>query len=420
MTRTDSRIHSLAISHSMRRFWVWVVVVAFLTVTIIPEDADARRRRRRAKAPRRRPAVTWTRPAVPTLPPEGAFRSGLLIDADTGNVLYGYDAKREWPQASLVKMMVALVAFEAINEGEIRIDQPVQISRYAAAMGGSQVFLRPREFLPLRELLKAMLIASANDASAAVAEAVAGSADEMIDRMNERAKELGMTGTKYTTVNGLPPKRGKAFDVSTAHDLGILARELIKHPAILEVTSQNEVSFRTDKVRLHNTNHLVGRTPGVDGLKTGYVRLAGFNLIATAKRDDMRLIAIVLGCPTLRSRFRMAEDVLEWGYANYSRFELVKAGEPLAIDVRVQNGSASSVRPVAGRGSAFLIRKGEEKEIEVSFQVPASIAAPIVANQPLGEIIVREGQQIVAVIPAVAPTAIAGRAGSAEVSTGSR
>ncbi len=116
----------------------------------------------------------------------------------------------------------------------------------------------------------------------------------------------------------------------------------------------------------------------------------------------------------------MAEDVLEWGYANYSRFELVKAGEPLAIDVRVQNGSAASVRPIAGRGSAFLIRKGEEKEIEVSFQVPASIAAPIVVNQPLGEIIVREGQQIVAVIPAVAPAAIAGRAASAEGSAGSR
>ncbi|MGH7805087.1 MAG: D-alanyl-D-alanine carboxypeptidase family protein, partial [Candidatus Binatia bacterium] len=158
MTRTDSRILSLAISPVMRRFWVWVVVVAFLTVTVIPDDADARQRRRRAKStPRRRPAVTWTRPAIPTLPPEGAFRSGLLIDADTGNVLYSYDPNREWPQASLVKMMVALVAFEAIDAGEIRIDQPVQISRYAAAMGGSQVFLKPREFLPLRELLKAML-----------------------------------------------------------------------------------------------------------------------------------------------------------------------------------------------------------------------------------------------------------------------
>ncbi|MGH7805897.1 MAG: D-alanyl-D-alanine carboxypeptidase family protein, partial [Candidatus Binatia bacterium] len=251
-------------------------------------------------------------------------------------------------------------------------------------------------------------------------EAVAGSADEMIEHMNERAKELGMTGTKYTTVNGLPPKRGKGFDVSTAADLGILARELVKHPAILLVTSQSEVTFRTDKVRLHNTNHLVGRTPGVDGLKTGYVRLAGFNLIATAKREDMRLIAIVLGCPTLRSRFRMAEDVLEWGYANYSRFELVKAGEPLAIDVRVQNGATASVRPVAGRGSAFLIRKGEEKEIEVSFQVPATIVAPIVANQPLGEIIVREGQEIVAIIPAVSPTAVSGIAAAAEGSAGGR
>jgi serine-type D-Ala-D-Ala carboxypeptidase (penicillin-binding protein 5/6) len=409
MTRTISRIS--AKRPVMRRFWVWVVVAAFL-VASLPDEADARRRRR-TKAPRRRaavtrPAVTWARPAVPTLPPEGAFRSGLLIDADTGNVLYEYDARREWPQASLVKMMVALVAFEAIAAGEAHIDQLVQVTRYAAAMGGSQVFLRPREFLPLRELLKAMLIASANDASAAVAESIAGSADEMIERMNERAKKLGMTGTKYTTVNGLPPRRGKAMDVSTAADLAIIAREMIKHPAILEVTSQTEVPFRNQRVRLHNTNHLVGRTPGVDGLKTGYVQLAGFNLIATAKRDDMRLIAIVLGCPTLRSRFRLAEDILEWGYANYSRFELVKAGEPLAIDVRVRNGSAASVRPVAGRGSSFLLRKGEEKQLEVSFQVPTTIAAPVAANQPLGEIIVRDGQQIVAIIPAVAPSPIAG------------
>ena len=404
----------------MRRFSVWVVVVAFL-VTTLPSEADARRRRR-AKPPRRRAPVveTYKRPAVPTLPPEGAFRSGLLLDADTGNVLYSYDSRREWPQASLVKMMVALVAFEAIEAGEIRIDEPVTISRYAAAMGGSQVFLRPRETLPLSELLKAMMIASANDAAAAVAEAVGGSADEMIERMNERAEKLGMNGTKYTSVNGLPPKRGKGFDVSTAADLGILARELLKHPSVLLVTSQSEVPFRTDKVRLHNTNHLVGRTPGVDGLKTGYVRLAGFNLIATAKRDEMRLIAIVLGCPTLRSRFRMAEDVLEWGYANFSRFELVKAGEPLAIDVRVQNGSTPIVRPVAGRGSSFLLRKGEEKQLEVSFQVPAIVAGPITANQPLGEIIVRDGQQIVAVIPAVAPNAVDVPNGTAAGAAGTR
>lgn len=396
-----------AIARLMRRLWVWLVVIAIVATAAI-EDAEARSRRARARA--RKPVVTAARPRIPTLPPEGVYRAGLLIDADTGTVLYSQDEHRVWPQASLVKMMVALIAYEAIAEGEVGADEPVRISRFAAAMGGSQVFLRVGEIMPLGELLKATMIASANDASAAVAEAIGGSASAMIERMNRRAKELGMTNTTYASVNGLPPRRpGGAADVSTANDLAILARRLIELPGVLELTGQAEVSFRSGRTRLHNTNHLVGRTAGVDGLKTGYYRLAGFNLIATARRDEMRLVSVVLGCPTLRSRFRLAEDLLEWGYANYSRLELVRQGESLAIDVRVEDGSAAMVRPVAGRGSSFLIRRGEEKELEVSFQVPAVVPAPVAQNQPLGEIIVRDGDEIVAVIPAVSPTAIAGR-----------
>lgn len=387
----------------MRRFWLWLAAVAIVTATLA-DVVDARSRRPRSA---RRPVATA---AVrnPELPPVGAYRSALLIDADTGATLYEHDAQRVWPQASLVKMMVALLAFEAIAAGEIDADEPVRISRYASAMGGSQVFLRPGETIALSELLKAMLIASANDASAAVAEAIGGSPAEALDLMNRRARELGMSQTTYATLNGLPPaRRGAQADVASARDLALLARRLLEIPEVLEVTSRSEVTFRGGRTRLHNTNHLVGRTAGVDGLKTGYYRMAGFNLIATASRDGMRLVAIVLGCPTLRSRFNLAEDLLEWGYANYSRLELVRAGEPLAFDVRVSNGSTASLRPVAGRGSSFLIRRGEAKELEVSFQVPATVAAPISANQALGEIIVRDGSEILAVIPAVAPRAVA-------------
>lgn len=394
----------------MHRFWVWLAAVAIVSATCA--DVVDARPRRQARSARR--TVAPAEPKVPTLPPIGAFRSALLIDADTGATLYEYDAERVWPQASLVKMMVALLAFEAIEAGELDPDEPVSISRHASGMGGSQVFLRPGEQVPLSELLKAMMIASANDASAAVAEAVGGSPAEAVELMNRRARELGMTQTVYASLNGLPPRRrGAQADVATARDLAILARRLLQIPELLELTSQSEVTFRNGRTRLHNTNHLVGRTPGVDGLKTGYYRLAGFNLIATAFRDDMRLIAIVLGCPTLRSRFNLAEDLLEWGYANYSRLELVRAGEPLAFDVRVRNGAASSLRPVAGRGSSFLIRRGEAKELEVSFQVPAIVAAPIEENQSLGEIIVRDGDEIVAVIPAVAPRAVADVGGGA-------
>ena len=387
----------------MRRVWPWLLAVAIVS-SAFTDAVDARPRKPRST---RSPRATAAVAVDPALPPVGAYRSALLIDADTGAILYDYEAERVWPQASLVKMMVALIAYEAIAAGEIDPDEPVPVSRYASGMGGSQVFLRAGETIPLSELLKAMLLASANDASAAVAEAIGGSAIEALEIMNRRARELGMTQTVYASLNGLPPaRRGAQADVATAHDLAILARRLLEIPEILEITSRSEAPFRGGRTRLHNTNHLVGRTAGVDGLKTGYYRLAGFNLIATASRDGMRLVAIVLGCPTLRSRFNLAEDLLEWGYANYSRLELVRAGDPLAIDVRVHNGSTASLRPVAGRGSSFLIRRGEAKELEVSFQVPAIVAAPIEANQSLGEIIVRDGSEILAVIPAVSPRAI--------------
>jgi D-alanyl-D-alanine carboxypeptidase (penicillin-binding protein 5/6) len=161
---------------------------------------------------------------------------------------------------------------------------------------------------------------------------------------------------------------------------------------------------------LRNTNHLVGHMDGADGLKTGYFRRAGFNLTATASRDGMRLIAVVLGCPTLQSRFRLAQELLEWGFAHYSKLNVVQAGQPLSFEVKVANGATESIRPIAAQSLTYVVRNDEKQDLRVTFQLPATVAAPVAAHQELGEIIVRDQDKLLGVIPAVSPVGIAGSA----------
>jgi D-alanyl-D-alanine carboxypeptidase (penicillin-binding protein 5/6) len=231
-----------------------------------------------------------------------------------------------------------------------------------------------------------MLVASANGASVAIADAIAGSEPAMISRMNQRARELGMTETTYRTVNGLPPRRGKGVpDITSANDLAILARKLLDQHEVLRYSAHPFVAIRNGKVFLRNTNHLVGHMDGADGLKTGYFRRAGFNLTATASRDGMRLVAVVLGCPTLQSRFLVAQQMLEWGFGHFSKLNVVEAGQPLAVEV---------------------------KDLRVTFQLPTVVPAPVALHQELGEIIVRDQDKLLGVIPAVSPVGVASGSGA--------
>ncbi|MBI2963824.1 MAG: D-alanyl-D-alanine carboxypeptidase [Deltaproteobacteria bacterium] len=267
-------------------------------------------------------------------------------------MLFDKDSSEPRPPASMVKMMVALLTFEALERGEIRLDQEVPISLAASRTGGSAVLLRAGEKLLLEDLIKAMLVASANGASVAIAEAVARSPSAMIARMNERARELGMSETVYRTVNGLPPRRGKGLpDMSSAADQAVLARKLLEHREVFRYSSRPVVPIRNGTVLLRNTNHLVGRMEGVDGLKTGYYRRAGFNLTATAARDGMRLIAVVMGCPTLRARFLVAQELMEWGFAHFSKLKVV--------------------------------RNDELRDLHVTFQMPGIFSAPVAKHQEL-------------------------------------
>ena len=246
------------------------------------------------------------------------YKGALLEDADSGRVLMAYNADMEWPPASMAKMMNLLVAQEQINEGRFSGNDLVRISERAAHTGGSRVGLREGDVYPLRELMKAALVKSANDAAVAVAEKIGGSVEAMVRMMNERAQELGMTHTEYQTVDGLPPRPTHDADRTTAYDLAIVGRAIIRETNLLMWSGQEHMDFDNGVAILNNTNHLIGHFEGCDGLKTGFTFQAGFNVTTTAKRDDMRLIAVILGAPSNAQRFAQAAKLMEWGFDRFT------------------------------------------------------------------------------------------------------
>jgi D-alanyl-D-alanine carboxypeptidase (penicillin-binding protein 5/6) len=264
-------------------------------------------------------------------------------------------------------MIVALLALEGIERGQFSLRTSVTISRRANRAGGRTINLRPGEVFSLGELLQAMLVTSANDAAVAVAERLTGSVEATVVAMNRRARELGMDHTSYQTVNGMPPANRARPDVSSATDMAILARALLKYPQVLQWTSLNRVPFRAGRVMLPNTNHLVGRVAGVNGLKTGYTNKARFNLVTTAQRDQLRLIAVVMGGQSSGIRFRIATNLLEWGFARHTRLRIIKSEEPAGGGVRVEPGSVSPSQPVTGGDPAVPWRAGEDDAFQVSF-----------------------------------------------------
>jgi D-alanyl-D-alanine carboxypeptidase len=245
------------------------------------------------------------------------FESVLLAEAGSGQILFAEEIDKQWPAASLTKMMVGLIALEDITQERFSLHTPVVVSERASHAGGRTIGLRARETFPLGELLQAMLVTSANDASVAVAERIRGSFEACVAAMNKRAQELGMTQTEFRTVNGMPLQDGSAGDFSSARDLVTLARALLRHELVLEWTSHNRAPFRDGLVMLPNTNRLVGKVDGVTGLKTGFTSRARYNLVATAQRGSLSLIAVVLGGRNSRIRFDTAARYLEWGFANY-------------------------------------------------------------------------------------------------------
>ena len=313
------------------------------------------------------------------------YKAALLADAESGRILHHDRMHQKIYPASLVKMMVALIALEELESGRISLQDSVKVSRWASKIGGHQVYLKQGEIFKFRKLMEATVIASANDASVAVAEHVLGSDKVFIKRMNERALELGMNKTRFYSVHGLPPGRGQQLDVSSAYDLYLLALELIKHPQFLRWSSTRLESFRNGTFQLLNTNHrLIKSYRGMEGMKTGYHRRAGFNLVSSAKRDGQRYISIIIGAKNSRMRSKTTRHLLDYGFDNYQKFELNKIDADVSYSAGVKGGELENVPLRATEAVSLLLSAEEHRRLEIWPQIPTQTGAPVKAEQKLG------------------------------------
>ncbi|NOT54302.1 MAG: D-alanyl-D-alanine carboxypeptidase [Deltaproteobacteria bacterium] len=317
------------------------------------------------------------------------YTSAIVVEPETGTILFEKDAHTPLPPASMVKMMTALIVMEKVRDGALKLDEKVTASRWAAQMGGSQVYLKEGEVLTVEELLKAMMIHSANDATAALAEHVAGHSEAFVDLMNQRAESLGLKETKYHSVHGLPAEPGQEDDVMSAADLATLGREIVKFPKIVEFVAKIQEPFRDGAFTLVNPNHLLRTFPGADGIKTGFHNKAGFCVTGSAMRGDLRLLVVVMGSTTKSDCFKNAAQLLNQGFATNRMLVPVKGQVVLeGKDVKVRGGVVGTVPIAAKQDVKILVKKGEEKKVKVTVNVLDRVGAPIAVGQAVGEIVV--------------------------------
>ncbi|MBC8536796.1 D-alanyl-D-alanine carboxypeptidase family protein [Feifania hominis] len=306
--------------------------------------------------------------------------SAILMEQSTGRVLYEKNPDEPLPPASVTKVMSLLLVMEALDSGAISLEDPVTCSEVAAGMGGSQIYLEPGEVMTVDELLKAAVVASANDATAALAEHVAGSVDTFVAKMNARAAELGMTNTVFKNTTGLPTEG----HLTTARDIAIMSRELMKHEKIKDYTLIWMDTVRNGEFGLANTNKLVKTYQGITGLKTGSTSEAKFCLSATAERDGMGLVAVVLAAPSGKERFADATKILDYGFATYEK-RVYEAG---AIDpMKVLRGTQPSVAlAVKNPQVEVVVPKGSNQKISTKVEVCEDLQAPVDKGQKVGQI----------------------------------
>lgn len=328
-------------------------------------------------------------------------KSAILIERDTGTVLFEKNSDEKLSPASMTKIMSMLLIMEALEDGKIQWNEKVRTSEYAASMGGSQVFLEEGEEMTVDELLRAISISSANDASVAMAERIAGSEKQFVKMMNQKAKELGLKDTKFQNATGLPAKN----HYSSARDMAILAKELLKHEKITNYTSQYESYLRegTDKkFWLVNTNRLVKFYPGVDGLKTGFTKEAKYCLTATAKKGDMRVIAVVFGAPTSKERNKLITEMFDYAFSQYETKQFYAKGDELG-KVTVEKGQQRNIKIAAGESISLLTKKGEKMDdVKTSLKLNKHIQAPIKKGDEIGKIVLIKNGKVLSENSAIA------------------
>ncbi len=331
------------------------------------------------------------------------YKAFIVVEADGGKMIDGENVHERRAPASITKLMVAYVVMDKLASGAIKLTDKVTISKQASQIGGSQVYLKEGETFTLEQLMKAMMVASANDAAYAISEYVAGSKDEMVKLMNAQAKTLGLNDTEFHSVHGLPPSKGDKEDLTSCSDLVILARELLKSPKILEWTSIQTDSFRDGKFVLTNTNKLLGKFSGTDGLKTGFYSQTGFNIVATAKRGDMRFIAVVMGSPSGKVRDASTMEKLQKAFAQYKMIGVVKKGEVIEQDVFLVDGKYRKMKGVAEKSFLYPMDINKKGAITKEIVMPERVKGEIKEGQKLGELVVKLDNKAVGKVNIVSP-----------------
>ena len=328
-------------------------------------------------------------------------KSAILMEESTGNILYESNPDERLPIASVTKVMTMLLIMEAVDSGKISLDDMVTVSENAMSYGGSTMFLETGEQLTVNDMLKGIAVASANDGCVAMAEHLAGSESAFVDMMNEKAKELGMENTHFMNTNGLD----EDDHYSSARDVAIMSRELMKHETIFNYTSIWMDTLRGGKFQLANTNKLIRFYDGANGLKTGSTSKALCCLSAAAKRNDMQLIAVVLGAPTSAERYASAKSLLDYGFANYAVNTQITAGDEVQ-KIAVEKGVDKEVGVVAGDSCSTLVKKGQEDNITKEIKIDETITAPIEAGQKIGTMTISRDGEVIADIDLNASSAV--------------
>ena len=327
-------------------------------------------------------------------------KSALLMDVATGTVLFEQNSHEKLAPASVTKVMTMLLIMEAIDSGAVGWNDMVTASEAAAAKGGSQIFLKAGETMSVADMVKSIAVSSANDCACAMAEHLAGSEAAFVEKMNKRAAELGMADTSFVNCTGLDDDPEAVNHKTSAHDIAIMSRELLKnHPDIKKYTTIWMDTVRDGQFGLSNTNKMIRFYPGATGLKTGFTSAAGYCLSASAEREGMELVAVVMGCETSAKRFAACKSLLDHGFATYA---LVTPELPGRQTVPVKLGRETSVNAILGEQGPMLIDKNQRNSVTTQVELLPEVAAPVSKGQALGTLTVRSGEQILMRLPLVA------------------
>lgn len=336
--------------------------------------------------------------------PEGPAvnaKAVCLMEKVTGRVLYEVNSHGALAPASVTKVMSLLLIFEALSEGRLQLGEQITVSEHAASMGGSQIYLEPGEQMSTEDMLKAVVVSSANDAVVALGEQIAGSETAFVSLMNTRAEELGMANTHFVNCSGLDAEG----HVTSAYDIALMSRELLlNHPDVKKYTMIWMDSVRDGQFHLANTNKLLRTYTGTTGLKTGFTSTAGSCLSGSAERGGMELICSILGSPNSKERFAVAKNVFDYGFANYSLVEVFPEGVLMPIPVRL--GTASEVQPILSGNNRLILEKGSEKKLTRTVTLEEGLEAPVEKDRKIGEMVVESEGTILLTVPIVAAEAI--------------